>query len=932
MTVVDNVFPQSGDADFAENFATWLGRGNISSYVETGLNLTVDYASSPPTVDISEGKSYIILDQSTISSNNETRLNLDYAITTGAVSGLAVNEAEDNNLLYLNPNIGVNDSPSFEVETSTGNAGANWLLIGVIDTVSDTTETRNRNPDADFGSLTSRNSFSLPVYSELSAADSSEASVVFIDGNGSDKQGVYVDNGTEFITVGVRQISELTDVTGVDSIDANSGSNRPAAGTAGRVFIDTSGNSIQFDTGSAWVDIGTNPSNIGAGDLGFNTATQSELDTHISETDAHHSPPTAGDGLQDQSNTFNIEPADFSGRFLSDDGSDNLEVNIGNGLAGDGSNNIELVSDSVTVSAGDGLKNGGVVSLGESTTLNVEPNEFAGSGLTDDGADNLELVNNSISVLSGNGLKSGGEVSLGSSVTLDIEPADFAGSGLTDDGNDSLQLTNDAITVSTGSNLSGGGTVALGGSVTLNATDTRTDVSDDTTLIESNVTDINFSSNLDVSADGDGSVRVDAASSTDTTTDISENGTTVVNQTTDINFDDNLDVVDDGDGSVTINARDTDTSVDVKDDGDFIGINVSEINFASNLDASTNDGGSTIVVDAQSSTDTTTDISENGTTVVNQTTDINFDDNLDVVDDGDSSVTVNATDTNTIPSVDDSGSFITNSASGFNFGSNLSVTDDGDGSVTVNATDTNTIPSVDDSGSFITNSASGFNFGSNLSVTDDGGGNVTIDASDTDTRVDVSDSGTAIGFNTSEINFSSNLDVSTNDGGSTIVVDAQSSTDTTTDVSENGTTIISQTDDINFTDSGGGNVSVSDDTDGTATVNIDHADTSSQATLNASAGAAITDITLDEYGHITEMGDTDFDSRFVRESGDTMSGQLTTTGVVFNDSNNDGDEWTIQENGSSGNLTIDDSVSVRMTVDQSGNVDIEGELTEGAVL
>jgi len=54
--------------------------------------------------------------------------------------------------------------------------------------------------------------------------------------------------------------------------------------------------------------------------------------------------------------------------------------------------------------------------------------------------DNATLTNSSVTVTAGDGLKSGGSVSLGGSVTLDTEPADFAGAFLSDDGTDNLQV------------------------------------------------------------------------------------------------------------------------------------------------------------------------------------------------------------------------------------------------------------------------------------------------------------------------------------------------------------------------------------------------------------------------------------------------------------------------------------------------------------
>lgn len=82
------------------------------------------------------------------------------------------------------------------------------------------------------------------------------------------------------------------------------------------------------------------------------------------------------------------------------------------------------------------------------------------------------------------------------------------------------------------------------------------DVSDGGSTVVSDVTDINFLSNLGVTDDGDGSAAVDA---TDTRTDVSDDGTAVVAGTSDINFGNNLDVVDDGDGSVTVDSSETRT-------------------------------------------------------------------------------------------------------------------------------------------------------------------------------------------------------------------------------------------------------------------------------------------------------------------------------------------------------------------------------------
>ena len=51
----------------------------------------------------------------------------------------------------------------------------------------------------------------------------------------------------------------------------------------------------------------------------------------------------------------------------------------------------KLAQDAVTITAGDGLKNGGAVTLGNSVTLNIDVSDFAGTGLSGDGAENLNI-------------------------------------------------------------------------------------------------------------------------------------------------------------------------------------------------------------------------------------------------------------------------------------------------------------------------------------------------------------------------------------------------------------------------------------------------------------------------------------------------------------------------------------------------------------
>lgn len=123
-----------------------------------------------------------------------------------------------------------------------------------------------------------------------------------------------------------------------------------------------------------------------------------------------------------------------------------------------------------------------------------------------------------------------------------VETAELRGGVIGDD--------DPAITDLTGPNLF----INNGG---LSAANMRTDLLDDETEIHSNITDINFGSNLDVT-DVNGTPTVNATdTNTDTRTDISSEGSTVVSNTTDIDFGPNIDVVDDGDGSVSVDGKGT---------------------------------------------------------------------------------------------------------------------------------------------------------------------------------------------------------------------------------------------------------------------------------------------------------------------------------------------------------------------------------------
>ncbi len=65
-----------------------------------------------------------------------------------------------------------------------------------------------------------------------------------------------------------------------------------------------------------------------------------------------------------------------------------------------------------------------------------------------------------------------------------------------------------------------------------------------------------------------------------------------------------------------------------------------------------------------------------------------------------------------------------------------------------------------------------------------------------------------------------------------------------------------------------------------AIISISHDDTSSQSSINNSNGTVIQDVTLDGYGHVTGLGSTNLDNRYVLKAGGTFEGDITVEGSI----------------------------------------------------
>lgn len=388
-----HTFPQSGDNDDAENFAQMIGQDILSDFVVTGFGFNPNFTA--PEVTINTGVCFISRDSDTTSSNSETRLAVNHAVQLPQETISLTDNAT--NYIYIVPNFGTNDAAVYQAYTSQSSASSNALLIGQVDTSNDTFDDGdNRDPSGAFQSLNITKVINL-----------------------LDDVGLNFGTGGDFVVA----YDSTNDLLSIDDVDGDDLLNFYQNGPVELgVTIDANSNDIVDGNTVIWNS---------AGQYIEQTALENDSIT-INANDGLKSGGTVALG---GSVGLDIEPADFAGTFLSDDGTDDLQVDIGRGLENDGSGNIQfdedtsytftvqqqftagldtrgdivddtttiwdstgghieqtaLENDSVTITAGDGLKNGGSVSLGSSTTINIEPADFAGTFLSDDGSDDLTV-------------------------------------------------------------------------------------------------------------------------------------------------------------------------------------------------------------------------------------------------------------------------------------------------------------------------------------------------------------------------------------------------------------------------------------------------------------------------------------------------------------------------------------------------------------
>jgi len=209
-----------------------------------------------------------------------------------------------------------------------------------------------------------------------------------------------------------------------------------------------------------------------------------------------------------------------------------------------------------------------------------------------------------------------------------------------------------------------------------------------------------------------------------------DSGTTALAKTDGVDFGLNLSVTDNGDGTVTVDASGA-GGTDAEDDGAVVVSGATAINFSTNLSVA-DDGDGTVTVTASGSGGSAVvlDLSDDGT---NESSDLQ---EIATVNDTNSIATMPAADKLLLDfgliwpggssiGVEDSAASILAKATGINFGTNLSVTDDGDGTVTVDASAGGGVD-IESTGSVVVSGSTAVNFESGFSVADDGDGTVTV--------------------------------------------------------------------------------------------------------------------------------------------------------------------------------------------------------------
>ena len=297
--------------------------------------------------------------------------------------------------------------------------------------------------------------------------------------------------GTSTTLAGLTSVAATT-FTGALSGNASTASKWANARTI-TLGTDLSG-SVSID-GSANVSLNASivAGAVGSTELAANAVTTVKItDANVTNAKLANSSftvnaPSGSDPVVSLGGTLNFTSSDSSVIIAGNSTTDTIDLTVGNAVntyvtggtftsgtlslgLNDGSStqdisgfwssipNSALANSAVTVTAGNGLANGGSVSLGGSVTLNV--GAAIGGGITV-GANDISLDtsssrnvdHDSVSVLAGTGLSGGGTISVNRTLSLDTTST--------------RNVDHSSVSISAGTGLSGGGTIAASRTLSL---------------------------------------------------------------------------------------------------------------------------------------------------------------------------------------------------------------------------------------------------------------------------------------------------------------------------------------------------------------------------------------------------------------------------------------------------------------------------------
>lgn len=146
--MADTVLFQTDDGLSESNLARALTRSNSGNYVESGLGLTADFTNNE--LDVGAG---MVIIQDGVDS---------YVVLPDARSNLALTDAATN-YVFVDIDPTVDDTISYHIDTDNTAPSSTSLLIGEVDTTSDTVTELNRVPSVDAGPVSAGVDDSTPA-------------------------------------------------------------------------------------------------------------------------------------------------------------------------------------------------------------------------------------------------------------------------------------------------------------------------------------------------------------------------------------------------------------------------------------------------------------------------------------------------------------------------------------------------------------------------------------------------------------------------------------------------------------------------------------------------------------------------------------------------------------------------------------------------